>query len=146
VTEIYDYLRLLWARSASRTVPTTATPVTRQKRGADHRSVLAWPAETRIEVLAPIVRGRKGEFREPARRRAEAASSASRVDGETHDWLDVPPLNRPCAAHDRRKHLDAVSAGQARTESVICAALCRVTGVPSLGQCGMPTRAQSSRR
>ena len=39
-----------------------------------------------------------------------------------------------------------VSAGQASTASVICAALCRVTGVPSLGQCGMPTRAQSRRR
>ncbi len=64
VTEIYDYLRLLWARVGVPHCPNDGTPVTRQSASQITDTVLGWPAETRIEVLAPMVRGRKGEFRE----------------------------------------------------------------------------------
>ena len=64
VTEIYDYLRLLWARVGVPHCPNDGTPVTRQSAAQITDAVLQWPEETRIEVLAPLVRGRKGEFRE----------------------------------------------------------------------------------
>src|ERR687895_575872 len=59
VTEIYDYLRLLWARAGIPHCPNDGTPVTRQSATQITDIVLSWPAESRIEVLAPLVRGRK---------------------------------------------------------------------------------------
>ena len=94
VTEIYDYLRLLWARVGVPHCPNDASPVTRQSAAQITDTVLAWPQETRIEVLAPLVRGRKGEFRdlfEDVRRRGFVRA---RVDGTTYDLADVPALNR----------------------------------------------------
>jgi excinuclease ABC subunit A len=94
VTEIYDYLRLLWARVGIPHCPNDGTPVTRQSASQITDAVLAWPEETRIEVLAPMVRGRKGEFRdlfEDVRRRGFVRV---RVDGETYDLGAVPSLNR----------------------------------------------------
>src|SRR5512147_2454067 len=64
VTEIYDYLRLLWARVGVPHCPNDGTPVTRQSAAQITDSVLAWPEGTRLEILGPIVRGRKGEFRD----------------------------------------------------------------------------------
>jgi excinuclease UvrABC ATPase subunit len=64
VTEIYDYLRLLWARVGIPHCPNDGTPVTRQSAAQITDTVLSWPEESRIEVLAPLVRGRKGEFRD----------------------------------------------------------------------------------
>jgi excinuclease ABC subunit A len=94
VTEIYDYLRLLWARVGVPHCPNDGSPVTRQSAAQITDTVLAWPEETRIEVLAPLVRGRKGEFRdlfEDVRRRGFVRA---RVDGTTYDLADVPALNR----------------------------------------------------
>ena len=67
VTEIYDYLRLLWARAGVPHCPNDGTPVTRQSAAQITEGVLAWPEGTRIEVLAPLVRGRKGELKENCR-------------------------------------------------------------------------------
>ncbi|MHB1071097.1 MAG: excinuclease ABC subunit UvrA, partial [Gemmatimonadaceae bacterium] len=64
VTEIYDYLRLLYARAGTPHCPNCHRPVERQSAGQIADILLAWPAGTRIEVLSPLVRGRKGEFRE----------------------------------------------------------------------------------
>ena len=94
VTEIYDYLRLLWARVGIPHCPNDGTPVTRQSAAQITDSVLAWPEETRIEVLAPIVRGRKGEFRDLLDDVRKRGFVRVRVDGETYDLADVPALNR----------------------------------------------------
>jgi excinuclease ABC subunit A len=94
VTEIYDYLRLLWARVGIPHCPNDGTPVTRQSATQITDVVLAWPAETRIEVLAPIVRGRKGEFRELLEDVRKRGFVRVRVDGETYDLSEVPVLNR----------------------------------------------------
>src|ERR687895_2976982 len=64
VTEIYDYLRLLYARVGTPHCPQCGRPVQRQSAGQIAETVLTWPEGTRIEVLAPLVRGRKGEFRD----------------------------------------------------------------------------------
>ncbi len=94
VTEIYDYLRLLWARVGVPHCPNDGTPVTRQSASQITDAVLAWPPETRIEVLAPIIRGRKGEFRDLLDDARKRGFVRVRVDGETYDLSEVPALNR----------------------------------------------------
>src|SRR4029079_8285256 len=94
VTEIYDYLRLLGARVGIPHCPNDGTPVARQSASQITDAVLAWPAETRIEVLAPIARGRKGELRELLEDVRKRGFVRVRVDGATHDLADVPALNR----------------------------------------------------
>src|SRR5512132_1098802 len=59
VTEIYDYLRLLWARVGVPHCPSCGRPVRRQAATQIVDQILAWPLDTRIEILAPLVRGRK---------------------------------------------------------------------------------------
>jgi excinuclease ABC subunit A len=94
VTEIYDYLRLLWARVGVPHCPNDGTPVTRQSASQITDAVLSWPEESRIEVLAPLVRGRKGEFREMLEDVRKRGFVRVRVDGETYDLGSVPALNR----------------------------------------------------
>ncbi len=94
VTEIYDYLRLLWARVGIPHCPNDGTPVTRQSAAQITDIVSSWPAETRIEVLAPLVRGRKGEFRDVLEDVRKRGFVRVRVDGQTYDLGSVPPLNR----------------------------------------------------
>ncbi len=94
VTEIYDYLRLLWARAGVPHCPNDGTPVTRQSAAQITETVLGWPEETRIEVLAPMVRGRKGEFRELFEDVRKRGFVRVRVDGKTYDLGEVPALNR----------------------------------------------------
>ena len=85
VTEIYDYLRLLWARAGVPHCPNDGTPVTRQSAAQITETVLGWPQETRIEILAPMVRGRKGEFRELFEDVRKRGFVRVRVDGKTYD-------------------------------------------------------------
>src|SRR5512139_504771 len=62
VTEIYDYLRLLYARAGTPHCPNDGSPVSRQSASQITDVLLSWPPGTKLEVLAPLVRGRKGEF------------------------------------------------------------------------------------
>ena len=94
VTEIYDYLRLLWARAGIPHCPNDGTPVTRQSAAQITETVLGWPEETRIEVLAPMVRGRKGEFRDLLEDVRKRGFVRVRVDGKIYDLGEVPALNR----------------------------------------------------
>src|SRR5258706_214731 len=94
ITEIYDYLRLLWARSGTPHCPNDGTPVERQSASQITDLVLAWPEGTKIEVLAPMVRGRKGEFLDVFEAMSKQGFVRVRVDGETHDLSAVPKLNR----------------------------------------------------
>jgi excinuclease ABC subunit A len=94
VTEIYDYLRLLWARVGVPHCPNDGSPVTRQSASQITDTILTWPTETRIEVLAPLVRGRKGEFREMLEDVRKRGFVRVRVDGQTYDLGSVPSLHR----------------------------------------------------
>src|SRR5437867_5962131 len=60
ITEVYDYLRLLWARLGTPHCPKDGSPIERQSASQITDLVLEWPEGTKIEVLAPLVRGRKG--------------------------------------------------------------------------------------
>jgi excinuclease ABC subunit A len=94
VTEIYDYLRLLWARVGIPHCHTCGRPVQPQSAGQIADRVLQWPEGTRIEVLAPLVRGRKGEFRDLFEEARRKGFVRVRVDGETYDLESPPSLNR----------------------------------------------------
>ena len=72
ITEVYDYLRLLYARIGQPHCPTCGRPVARQTPQQIVDRVLELPEGTRFQVLAPVVRGRKGEYSEPARRPGQA--------------------------------------------------------------------------
>ncbi|HEY5941188.1 MAG TPA: excinuclease ABC subunit UvrA, partial [Gemmatimonadales bacterium] len=92
VTEIYDYLRLLWARVGVPHCPNDGSPVTRQSSAQIVDTLLGWPEETRIEVLAPLVRGRKGEFRDLLDDVRKRGFVRVRIDGQTYDLGSLPTL------------------------------------------------------
>ncbi|HTH66112.1 MAG TPA: excinuclease ABC subunit UvrA [Gemmatimonadales bacterium] len=94
ITEIYDYLRLLWARTGTPHCPNDGSPIERQTASQITEQVLGWPDGTKIEVLAPLVRGRKGEFRDLFEGAKKQGFVRVRVDGTVHDLSAVPKLNR----------------------------------------------------
>ena len=94
VTEVYDYLRLLYARAGTPHCATCGRAVERQSPGQIADTVLGWPDGTRIEVLAPLVRGRKGEFRELFESARKQGFVRAVVDGSVIDLSEPPPLNR----------------------------------------------------
>ena len=94
VTEVYDYLRLLWARVGVPHCPTDGSPIQRQSAGQITDVVLGWPEGTRIEVLAPLVRGRKGEFKELFESSRREGYVRVVVDGKLYELVDPPKLKR----------------------------------------------------
>jgi excinuclease ABC subunit A len=94
ITEIYDYLRLLWARAGTPHCPNDGSPIERQTASQIAEHVLGWPEGSKIEVLAPLVRGRKGEFRDIFEAAKKQGFVRVRVDGAVHDLGAVPKLNR----------------------------------------------------
>ena len=94
VTEVYDYLRLLWARVGVPHCPECGEPVLRQSSSQIVSRLLDMEEGTRIEVFAPLVRGRKGEFKDLFDRARKEGFVRIRVDGEIHDLADPPTLNR----------------------------------------------------
>ncbi|HYK83137.1 MAG TPA: excinuclease ABC subunit UvrA [Gemmatimonadales bacterium] len=94
ITEVYDYLRLLWARLGTPHCPRDGSPIERQSASQITDLVLGWPEGTKLVVLAPLVRGRKGEFRDVFEAARKQGFVRVRVDGETYDLAQVPKLNR----------------------------------------------------
>ena len=81
VTEIWDYLRLLYARIGHPHCPNDGTPLVRQSAAQIVDRVLALPDGTRFQVLAPIVRGRKGEYETQLKDLASQGFARARIDG-----------------------------------------------------------------
>ena len=96
VTEIYDYLRLLFARVGVPHDPVTGQPLVKQtiEQMVDHTLELA--EGTRIQVLAPIVKGRKGEYKKEIDEVRTEGFARVRIDGETYDLSsdEIPALGR----------------------------------------------------
>jgi len=90
ITEVYDYLRLLYARAGRAHCPTCGAPIERQTPQQIVDRVLAMEEGLRFQVLAPVIRGRKGEYVELFSQLQQQGFSRARVDGETHT-LDAPP-------------------------------------------------------
>src|SRR6185436_964584 len=94
VTEIYDYLRLLWARAGTPHCPNCGRAVQRQSPVQIAEIVLAWPRDSRIEVRAPLVQGRKGEFKDLFESVRKQGFIRAYVDGELIEVASPPKLNR----------------------------------------------------
>jgi len=94
VTEIYDYLRLLWARVGTPHCPQCHRAIVRQSSSQIVDRIQELGEGTRVQLLAPLVRGRKGEFRELFEKARKDGFVRVRVDGETYDISSVPKLNR----------------------------------------------------
>ena len=94
VTEIYDYLRLLYARAGTPHCPTCGRPVQRQSAAQITDALLGWPDGARIEIRAPLVQGRKGEFRELFESVRKQGFIRAYVDGELIEIASPPKLNR----------------------------------------------------
>ncbi|HVX99089.1 MAG TPA: excinuclease ABC subunit UvrA, partial [Pseudorhodoplanes sp.] len=94
VTEIYDYMRLLWARVGIPYSPATGLPIESQTVSQMVDRVLALPHGTRIYVLAPVVRGRKGEYRKEIAEWMKKGYQRLKVDGKFHEIAEVKPLDK----------------------------------------------------
>jgi len=94
ITEIYDYLRLLFARIGLPHCPVCGEPISKQTPQQIVDQLLEMPEGTRFQVLAPVVRGRKGEYVELLRGFAGQGFSRARVDGETYALGDAPALDK----------------------------------------------------
>ncbi|MER2519910.1 MAG: excinuclease ABC subunit UvrA [Bdellovibrionales bacterium] len=94
VTEIYDYLRLLFARIGVPYSPATGLPIESQTVSQMVDRILTLPEGTKIMLLAPIARGRKGEYRKELQELRRQGFQRVKADGEVYDIEDVPALNK----------------------------------------------------
>ncbi|MCK9542578.1 MAG: excinuclease ABC subunit UvrA [Novosphingobium sp.] len=94
VTEIYDYMRLLWARVGVPYSPATGLPIAAQTVSQMVDRVMALPEGTRLYLLAPVVRGRKGEYRKELAEWQKAGFTRVRIDGEMVGIEDAPALDK----------------------------------------------------
>ena len=94
VTEIYDYLRLLYARVGQPACPNCARPVARQSVQQVVDQILDQPARTKVILLAPIVRDRKGEYRKELDALRKDGFTRVRVDGDPRDLSESITLNK----------------------------------------------------
>ncbi len=98
VTEIYDYLRLLFARIGVPYSPATGLPIESQTVSQMVDRVMAMEDGTRLYLLAPVIRGRKGEYRKELAELLKRGFTRVRIDGEIHDIDAAPALDK------KRKH------------------------------------------
>ena len=94
VTEIYDYMRLLWARIGVPYSPVTGEPIAAQQVSQMVDRVMEQPEGTRLFLLAPVVRGRKGEYRKEFAEWKKAGFQRVKVDGEFYDIDEAPTLDK----------------------------------------------------
>ena len=94
VTEIYDYMRLLWARVGVPYSPATGLPIEAQTVSNMVDRVMELPEGTRLYLLAPVVRGRKGEYRKELAEWQKAGFTRVRIDGEMFEIENAPALDK----------------------------------------------------
>ncbi|SHO59781.1 excinuclease ABC subunit A [Pseudoxanthobacter soli DSM 19599] len=94
VTEIYDYMRLLWARVGIPYSPATGLPIESQTVSQMVDRILALPEGTRLYLLAPMVRGRKGEYRKELADLQKKGFQRVKIDGTFHEIEDAPALDK----------------------------------------------------
>ena len=94
VTEIHDYMRLLWARVGVPYSPATGLPIESQTVSQMVDRVMALPEGTRLYLLAPVVRGRKGEYRKELADFMKKGYQRVKVDGAFYEIAEVPALDK----------------------------------------------------
>jgi excinuclease ABC subunit A len=100
VTEIYDHFRLLFARIGTPFSPETGKPIESQSASIMVDKILDLPKKTRIYILAPIVRGQKGEFRKEMMGARKQGFQRIKVDGNVHDLNEILPQLDKNKKHD----------------------------------------------
>jgi excinuclease ABC subunit A len=108
VTEIYDYMRLLWARVGVPYSPATGLPIAAQTVSQMVDRVMALPEGTRAFLLAPVVRGRKGEYRRELAEWQKAGFTRVRIDGEFYPIEEAPALDKKYK-HDLEVVVDRIA-------------------------------------
>ena len=94
VTEIHDYMRLLWARVGVPYSPATGLPIESQTVSQMVDRILALPEGTRLYLLAPVVRGRKGEYRKELADFLRKGYQRVKIDGKFYEIAEVPALDK----------------------------------------------------
>ena len=107
VTEIHDYMRLLWARAGIPYSPATGEPIEAQTVSQMVDRILAMPDGTRLLLLAPVVKDRKGEYRKELAELARRGFTRAKVDGTLYEIGEVPALNRK-TKHDIEAVVDRI--------------------------------------
>ena len=110
VTEIYDYMRLLFARVGVPYSPATGLPIESQTVSQMVDRVLALPEGTRLYLLAPIVRGRKGEYRKELAELMKRGFQRVKIDGAFHEIAEAPALDKKLK-HDIEVVVDRIVVG-----------------------------------
>jgi excinuclease ABC subunit A len=108
VTEIYDYMRLLWARVGIPYSPATGLPIESQTVSQMVDRVLALPERTRLYLLAPVVRGRKGEYRKEIAEYMKRGFQRLKIDGQFYEIADAPTLDKKLK-HDIEVVIDRIA-------------------------------------
>ncbi|MFL6054803.1 MAG: excinuclease ABC subunit A, partial [Actinoallomurus sp.] len=108
ITEVYDYLRLLWARIGHPHCPVCGRPISKQTPQQIVDRVLEFDEGSRFQVLAPVIRGRKGEYAELFREMQTKGFSRARVDGSLVR-LDEAPKLKKYEKHDIEVVVDRLS-------------------------------------
>jgi excinuclease ABC subunit A len=132
ITEIYDYLRLLYARAGTPHCPNDGTPIQRSSASQITDTILQWPKGTKLEILAPLVRGRKGEFKDLFEAARKQGFVRARVDGELFELEKAPKLNRrvnhdiaivvdrlTVSAEDRQRLADSIETALRAADGVV---------------------------
>ncbi|HET7679058.1 MAG TPA: excinuclease ABC subunit UvrA, partial [Xanthobacteraceae bacterium] len=94
VTEIYDYMRLLWARIGVPYSPATGLPIESQTISQMVDKVMALPEGTRLYIMAPVVRGRKGEYRKEIADWMKRGFQRLKIDGKFYEIAQAPALDK----------------------------------------------------
>lgn len=94
VTEIYDYMRLLWARAGTPYSPATGLPIESQTVSQMVDKIEEFPIGTKLLLLAPIARGKKGEFKKEFDALQRQGYQRLKIDGEMYTIEEVPSLNK----------------------------------------------------
>lgn len=94
ITEIYDYMRLLWARVGTPYSPVTGLPIEAQTVSQMVDKIAEYPLGTKILLLAPIARGKKGEFKKEFEKLQAQGFQRFNIDGEVYNVDELPTLNK----------------------------------------------------
>jgi excinuclease ABC subunit A len=108
VTEIYDHFRLLFARIGTPYSPNTGKPIVSQSASVIVDKILSLPKNTRIYILAPIVRGQKGEFRKEMMNARKQGFQRLKVNGKIHDLNEILPVLDKNKKHDVEVIIDRI--------------------------------------
>lgn len=142
ITEIYDYMRLLWARAGVPYSPATGLPIEAQTVSQMVDKTMALPEGSRIMILAPIVRDRKGEYRKELAELQRKGFTRVKIDGTLYNIEDAPALNRKLrhtleAVIDRiviKKGIETRLADSLETALDLADGLAHVENVPREGE------------